>query len=61
MASGFSLTQLRVHLERLVELELVLVHRGLRGQNFVYELVWDGDGAEKVPRLPGLFTGLEEK
>ncbi|MCC7071160.1 MAG: toprim domain-containing protein [Deltaproteobacteria bacterium] len=55
MASGFSLTQLRVHLERLVELELVLVHRGLRGQSFVYELVWDGDGAEKVPRLPGLL------
>jgi hypothetical protein len=57
-ASGFSLTQLRVHLERLVELELVLVHRGMRGQSFVYELVWDGADVSAAdagePRLAGL-------
>ncbi|OGQ26377.1 MAG: hypothetical protein A2138_19745 [Deltaproteobacteria bacterium RBG_16_71_12] len=52
-ASGYGLTQLRLHLERLVELELVLVHRGLRGQSFVYELLWDG-GAGADHRLPGL-------
>ena len=37
-------TQVRVHLERLVELEYVLVHRGGRGQSFVYELLYDGAG-----------------
>ena len=53
-ASGFGLTQLRLHLERLVDLELVLVHRGLRGQSFVYELLWDGTADEHEHRLPGL-------
>jgi len=32
------LTQVRLHLERLVEHELVLAHRSGRGQSFVYEL-----------------------
>ena len=32
-------TQLKVHLGRLVELEYLLVHRGGRGQSFVYELL----------------------
>jgi DNA primase catalytic core len=48
-------TQLRIHLERLVELEYVLVHRGGRGQSFVYELLWDGEGADGRPFLVGLF------
>jgi hypothetical protein len=48
-------TQLRTHLERLVELEYVLVHRGGRGQSFVYELLWDGEGADGRPFLVGLF------
>jgi hypothetical protein len=52
--SGFGLTQLRLHLERLVDLELVLVHRGLRGQSFVYELLWDGSMADDEPHLAGL-------
>jgi DNA primase len=58
LASGYGLTQLRLHMERLVDLELVLVHRGLRGQSFVYELLWDGGAAvergESEHRLPGL-------
>ena len=40
--TGWGDTQLTMHLERLVELEYVLVHRGGRGQSFVYELVYDG-------------------
>jgi hypothetical protein len=36
----WSSTQVRVHLERLVELEYVVVHRGGPGQRFVYELVY---------------------
>jgi DNA primase catalytic core len=53
-ASGFGLTQLRLHLERLVELELVLVHRGMRGQSFVYELLWDRAVNQGGPHLAGL-------
>ena len=34
-------TQLKVHLKRLQELEYLLVHRGGRGQSFVYELLFD--------------------
>jgi DNA primase catalytic core len=48
-------TQLRIHLERLVELEYVLVHRGGRGQSFVYELLWDGEGQDGRPFLVGLL------
>jgi hypothetical protein len=55
LASGMGLTQLRAHLERLVELELVLVHRGVRGQSFLYELLWDGEDVEQNPKLPGLL------
>lgn len=40
-------TQLKVHLKRLEELEYLLVHRGGRGQSFVYELLV---GAEVDPQ-----------
>ena len=53
--TGWSDTQLQVHLERLVELEYVLVHRGGRGQSFVYELVYDGEGKDGRPFLTGLI------
>jgi hypothetical protein len=52
--TGWSYDQVRVHLERLVELEYVLVHQGGRGQRFVYELVFDGKGDGK-PYLSGLI------
>jgi DNA primase catalytic core len=42
-ASGWGLTQLRVHLSRLQELEYLIPHRGMRGQSFVYELAYEGD------------------
>ncbi len=51
--TGWSDFQLRTHLGRLVELEFVAVHRGGRGQSFVYELVWDGHGGG-APHLSGL-------
>ncbi|MHB8478586.1 MAG: CHC2 zinc finger domain-containing protein [Steroidobacteraceae bacterium] len=67
--TGLSDTQLRVHLERLVELEYLLVHRGMRGQSFVYELLFDGPAASEAPHLSGLIDvatmassrGLEPK
>lgn len=38
--TGMSDTQARAHLERLVELEYLLTHRGQRGQSFEYELLY---------------------
>ncbi|MGH9268004.1 MAG: DNA primase, partial [Acidimicrobiales bacterium] len=52
---GWGDTQLKVHLARLVELELVVVHKGGRGQSFVYELAWDGSGRDGSPFLTGLI------
>ena len=48
-------TQLRVHLQRLEELEYLAVHRGGRGQSFVYELLFATSGADGKPVLPGLI------
>lgn len=50
---------MRTHLERLVGLEYVLVHRGGRGQSFVYELLYDGGGADGRPHLVGLVDVAE--
>ena len=44
--TGWTDFQARVHLDRLVSLEYALVHRGGRGQSFVYELLYDGQGKE---------------
>ncbi len=54
-ATRWSLTQVRLHLERLVAMEYVLVHRGSRGQSFVYELLYDGQGEEGKRFLVGLI------
>ena len=51
----WSCDQVRVHLDRLVELEYVLVHRGGRGQSFEYELLYDGQGKDGRPFLTGLI------
>ena len=53
--TGWSDFQIRTHLDKLVSLEYVLAHRGGRGQQFVYELVYDGAGEDGRPRLPGLI------
>jgi DNA primase len=52
-ALGWGDTQLKVHLGRLVSLELLWCHRGQHGAH-VYELAWDGTG-EGEARLPGLI------
>jgi DNA primase catalytic core len=54
-AVGWTDFQVRTHLDKLVELEYVLVHRGTRGQSFVYELLYDGEGKDGTPFLQGLF------
>jgi DNA primase catalytic core len=53
--TGWSYEQVRVHLERLVQLEYVLAHHGGRGQTFVYELVYDGKGKNGQPFVMGLL------
>ncbi len=52
--TGQSDTQARAHLERLVDLEYLLTHRGKRGQSFEYELIYDGDGGH-ASHLAGLI------
>jgi DNA primase/post-segregation antitoxin (ccd killing protein) len=53
--AGITDTALRLHVERLVELEYLLIHRGGVGQRFVYELLFDGDVAADTPQLIGLL------
>ena len=60
-ATGWGNTQLKVHLHRLEELEYLLVHRGGRGQSFVYELLYDGDAERPAPHLSGLIDVAELK
>lgn len=51
-ALGWGDTQLKVHLARLVELELIWAHRGSHG-GYLYELAWEG--GDEQPRLAGLI------
>jgi hypothetical protein len=55
---GLGDTQLKVHLARLVELELVWAHRAERSGGFVYELAWssDHDGDRFLPGLVDAAT-----
>jgi DNA primase len=53
-AMGMSEKQLRVHVDRLVELDYVIPHTGRNGQRFVYELAFDGDVASDAPQAIGL-------
>ena len=48
---GWSATQVRVHLERLVELEYLAVRHGRLGSQFVYEALLDLDAPEAVAHV----------
>jgi|CXWL01.1.fsa_nt_gi DNA primase catalytic core len=53
--TGWGQSQLAVHLARLESLEYLIVHRGSRGQTYVYELAYEAQpGAERVV-LAGLL------
>ena len=52
--TGWGDTQLKVHLARLVELELVVAHRAERGNGYCYELAWDGTGRDGERFVLGL-------
>jgi hypothetical protein len=53
--TGWHDTVLKKHLDRLAELEYLLVHRGTRGQSYVYELLYDGSGYDGKSFLMGLI------
>ena len=53
--TGMQDTQARVHLERLLQMEYLLAHRGQRGQSFEYELVFDGASDANHPQMCGLI------
>ena len=53
-ALGLSDTQLRVHLDRLVQLDYVAMHGGKPGQRFAYSLLFDGDAEADGPQVMGL-------
>lgn len=57
--SGWSDFQVRVHLQKLADMEYVLAHRGGRGLSFVYELAYDGGGLDGSPFLAGLIDADE--
>jgi DNA primase catalytic core len=59
--AGWSDFQVKMHMHKLEELEYVLVHRGGRGQSFVYELLYDGAGRDGKPFLMGLIDVLALK
>jgi DNA primase catalytic core len=53
--TGWSNTQLKVHLDRLADLEYILPHRGMRGSSYEYELLFDGNPESARPQLVGLI------
>jgi hypothetical protein len=53
-ATGWSDTQLRVHLDRLTGMEYLATHREGAGGKFVYELMYDG-ACDAKPHLSGLI------
>ena len=53
---GWTDFQIKKHMTRLQEMEYLLVHRGGRGQSFVYELLYNGEGENGQPFLLGLSS-----
>jgi DNA primase len=57
---GWSDFQVQKHMNKLAELEYVIVHRGGRGQLFVYEMIYDGVTCESTPHMMGLVEAGAE-
>jgi len=53
--TGWSQTQVKLHLDRLVDYEYLAVHCGMRGSLYVYELLFDGDPKQSTTHLSGLI------
>jgi len=55
ISCGWSETQVRVHMQRLLDMEYLLAHRGGRGQSFEYELLYQNEGQQGEAFLMGLL------
>jgi len=53
---GWTDFQIKKHMSRLQDMEYLLVHRGGRGQSFVYELLYQGEGDSGKAFLLGLLN-----
>lgn len=53
--SAWGNTQIRIHLDRLMEMEYILAHRGQRGQSYEYELLYQNEGEEQACFVMGLI------
>ncbi|TWU62310.1 DNA primase [Crateriforma conspicua] len=51
---GWGQTQVKLHVDRLIEMEYVLAHR-VSGRHVEYELLYDGRGREGQPTMCGLI------
>ena len=56
---GWTDFQIKTHMKKLEQMEYLLVHRGGRGQSFVYELLYNGEGQQGERFLMGL-TNINE-
>lgn len=54
-------TQVRLHTQRLVDMEYLLVHRGGRGQSFEYELLYQDEGESGDRFVIGLMDTRQLK
>lgn len=54
-----SMTRIRAHLQRLVDYEYVLAHRGKNGETFVYELLYNGEGRRRERFVLGLLDATQ--
>jgi DNA primase catalytic core len=59
--TSWSDSQLKTHLGRLQDMEYLIVHRGGRGQSFVYELFFERPADEQQPTLPGMEHEYDAK
>jgi hypothetical protein len=55
---GWNQTALKKHLDRLLEMEYVMPHRG-EGRRVQYELLYDGRGREGQPTMCGLIDAAK--
>ena len=54
--TGWGDTQLKVHLQRLVDMEYLVLCRGIHSQRYIYELLYKGEGKEGNPFVMGLLN-----
>lgn len=53
--TGWSNTQLKIHLDRLEDFEYIAALRGMRGSSYEYQILFDGDAESEKPQLIGLL------